>query len=384
MKCDVFRVAITAPDDVAGVLELIEGGQLAPRDVVAVLGKTEGNGCVNDYSRGLAVRSLTELFAGHVGEDGARRILYIMSGGTEGVLCPHLTVIARTPDREVSPSVRKALAVGVARTPTLGPEQIGRTAQAILVSDAVRAAMVDARIDRADDVHFIQVKCPLLNTEALMAAEARGLTTVTDDTYKSMGYSRGASSLGIALALGEIDVADVTDDTICRRWDRYSSVASASAGSEVSQCEVLILGNSEYATGDLVVAHDVMRDAIDVAAVRRAATRAGYADEPTRARDAERAGRAVQFVQAFAKAEADPGGRVRGRRHTMLSDSDINHTRHARAVVGGVVASYFGDTMIYVSGGAEHQGPSGGGPVAVIVRRLPVELAPSTNSKGLT
>jgi cyanuric acid amidohydrolase len=127
-----------------------------------------------------------------------------------------------------------------------------------------------------------------------------------------------------------------------------------------------------------------MRDAIDVAAVRRAATRAGYADEPTRARDAERAGRAVQFVQAFAKAEADPGGRVRGRRHTMLSDSDINHTRHARAVVGGVVASYFGDTMVYVSGGAEHQGPSGGGPVAVIVRRLPVELAPSTNSKGLT
>ena len=75
MRCDVFRVAITAPDDVAGVLELIEGGQLAPRDVVAVLGKTEGNGCVNDYSRGLAVRSLTELFVGHVGEDGARRIL---------------------------------------------------------------------------------------------------------------------------------------------------------------------------------------------------------------------------------------------------------------------------------------------------------------------
>jgi len=25
--------------------------------------------------------------------------------------------------------------------------------------------------------------------------------------------------------------------------------------------------------------------------------------------------------------------------------------------------------MVYVSGGAEHQGPSGGGPVAVIARR---------------
>jgi cyanuric acid amidohydrolase len=374
MRCTVHRVPITAPDDVAGVRALIERGDLAPGDVVAVLGKTEGNGCVNDYSRGLAVRQLTDLFAGFVGEERARRILYIMSGGTEGVLCPHLTLISRAAAPAATRAPGKALAVGVARTPPLGPEQIGRTAQAALVADAVRAAMADARIERADDVHFIQVKCPLLNTEALVAAGARGLTTVTDDAYKSMSYSRGASSLGVAVALGEVDPSEVTDDAVCHRWDRYSSVASASAGSEVSLCEVLVLGNSEHAAGDLVVAHDVMQDAIDVEAVRRAATLAGYTGHPP----------AVEFVQAFAKAEADPSGRVRSRRHTMLSDSDINHTRHARAVVGGVVASFFGDTMIYVSGGAEHQGPAGGGPVAVIVRRLPVATATTTLSKGLT
>ena len=33
------------------------------------------------------------------------------------------------------------------------------------------------------------------------------------------------------------------------------------------------------------------------------------------------------------------------------------------------IASVTGDPMVYVSGGAEHQGPSGGGPVAVIARR---------------
>jgi cyanuric acid amidohydrolase len=367
-------VPITAPDDVAGVRALVERGELAPEDVVAVLGKTEGNGCVNDYSRALAVRQLRDLFSGFVGEERARRILYIMSGGTEGVLCPHHTVISRAADPEASRAAGKALAVGVARTPPLAPDQIGRPAQVALVADAVRAAMMDACIERADDVHFIQIKCPLLNTEALVAAEARGLTTVTDDTYKSMGYSRGASALGVAVALGEVDPSEVADDAICRRWDRYSSVASASAGSEVSQCEVLVLGNSEHAAGELVVAHDVMRDAIDVEAVRRAATSAGYGQPET----------TVELVQAFAKAEADPGGRVRTRRHTMLSDSDINHTRHARAVVGGVVASFFGDTMIYVSGGAEHQGPAGGGPVAVIVRRLPVAPASTTQTKGLT
>lgn len=53
----------------------------------------------------------------------------------------------------------------------------------------------------------------------------------------------------------------------------------------------------------------------------------------------------------------------------MIDDFDINYTRHARAVVSAVIASVLGDPMVYVSGGAEHQGPTGGGPVAVIARR---------------
>ena len=52
----------------------------------------------------------------------------------------------------------------------------------------------------------------------------------------------------------------------------------------------------------------------------------------------------------------------------MLDDSDIHSTRHARALVGGVLAGVIGDTMLYVSGGAEHQGPAGGAPVAIIAK----------------
>jgi cyanuric acid amidohydrolase len=33
-----------------------------------------------------------------------------------------------------------------------------------------------------------------------------------------------------------------------------------------------------------------------------------------------------------------------------------------------VLAGVVGDTRIFVSGGAEHQGPDGGGPIAVIAR----------------
>ena len=367
MKCSMHRFPMAAPDDLSGLRRLVEQGHVVAADIVAVLGKTEGNGCVNDFSRGLAVHELGRYFRELLGEDAGSKVVLIMSGGTEGVLSPHATVICRARqtrgDRGANAnagSSDKALTIGVARTPPIRPEDLGRASQARLVADAVRAALRDGELALAADAHYVQVKCPLLTTESIAEAASRGATTVTDDTYKSMGFSRGASALGVAAALGEVDTDLLTDDAICARWDRYSSVASASAGSELKHCEVLVLGNSAAAEGDLVVGHDVMRDAIDIGAVRRAAAAAGY----------ETGGSSAELVQVFAKAEADPSGAVRCRRHTMLSDSDINHTRHARAVVGGVVASFFGDPMIYVSGGAEHQGPSGGGPIAVVARRI--------------
>ena len=37
-----------------GDLRLIDEGLISPREIVAILGKTEGNGCVNDFTRGYA------------------------------------------------------------------------------------------------------------------------------------------------------------------------------------------------------------------------------------------------------------------------------------------------------------------------------------------
>ena len=53
---------------------------------------------------------------------------------------------------------------------------------------------------------------------------------------------------------------------------------------------------------------------------------------------------------------------VRGFRHTMLEDTDISATRHARAAVGGLISGLAGTGAVYVSGGAEHQGPPEEGP----------------------
>lgn len=193
------------------------------------------------------------------------------------------------------------------------------------VEAAVRSAMTAAAITDPGDVHFVQIKCPLLTAEAIADAARCGQRVVTSSTYGSMGYSRGAS------ALGEIPPGAVDDGAICKRWDLFSRVASMSAGVELEHCEILALGNAAGSPSDLVISHDVMSDAIDANAVRRAMAGAGVDGDRSR------------VVGIFAKAEAEPSGRIRGRRHTMMDDSDINHTRRAHAAVAAVIASIIGD-----------------------------------------
>jgi cyanuric acid amidohydrolase len=361
-RVDVHVILTESPDDVRGLEALIRAGTLDPADVVCLLGKTEGNGCVNDFSRGFATSAFKTALARALGrppEEVAARVLFIMSGGTEGVMAPHMTVFAR--HESAAASGVPGLVAGIARTRAFASDELGTLIQVTEVERAVREAMAGAAIARAADVHFVQIKCPLLTAAAIAAAQRSGRKVATSSTYASMGYSRGASALGVALALGEVDRSAVADTAVCHRWDLYSRVASTSAGVEIDHCEVLVLGNAP-SSSTVVIGHDVMEDAIDAAAVRRALDSAGW-------RPGAPAGQGGNVVGIFAKAEASPSGLIRGRRHTMIDDSDINHTRHARAAVAAVVASVIGDPLVYVSGGAEHQGPSGGGPVAAIVRR---------------
>lgn len=364
-RVDVYRLPMGSPDDVSGLEKLIDEGQVRPDDIVAVLGKTEGNGCVNDFTRGYATFAFAAMLARHFGVSPAevqRQVAFVMSGGTEGVMSPHATVFVK---REVDPTPAngKRLAVGIGSTRTFLPEEIGRMPMVMATAEAVREAMASAGIDDPRDVHFVQIKCPLLTSERIDDARKRGYHVVTEDTYESMGFSRGASALGVAVALGEIPEQSTGDEVILQDRDLYSSVASTSAGVELLNNEIIVIGNSQHADGDLVIGHSVMRDSIDADAVRDALAQVGIEVAPSiDPHDAAR------IVNVLAKAEADPTGYVRGRRHTMLNDSDINNTRHARAAVSAVIASVVGDPMVYVSGGAEHQGPAGGGPIAVIAR----------------
>ena len=365
---DVTVIPTTGPGDVSGLLRLIDAGTISPDSILAILGKTEGNGGVNDFTREYAVSALSHALAPHVGlpaHQVEHKIAFVMSGGTEGVLSPHLTVFSRHALNagDADPGlIGKRLSIGIAQTRDFLPEELGRAAQIDETASAVRIAMKDAGIDDVSDVHFVQIKCPLLTSERIEAAQARGQATVTTSAYGSMAWSRGASALGVAAALGEINPG-IDDAAVLKRWDLFSSVASASAGIELMHNVVIVLGNAASSASPFVIGHAVMADAIDSAAVIDALQSVGLwaKDQP----DPTVPGR---LVNIFAKAEASPNGTVRGRRHTMLDDTDISATRHARAAVGGLISGLAGTGAVYVSGGAEHQGPPGGGPVAVIAR----------------
>ena len=365
---DVIQIPTKGPGDVSGLIKLIEAGKLEPQSILAVLGKTEGNGGVNDFTREYAVSALSFALAPHLGlppHDIEQKIAFVMSGGTEGVLSPHITVFARTAITDGSkPGISgKRLSIGIAQTRDFLPEELGRRAQIEETAKAVHVAMADAGIGERQDVHFVQIKCPLLTSDRIEAAHARGKKVVTTSAYGSMGYSRGASALGVASALGEID-GDIRDEHILKDWELFSSVASTSAGIELMHNVVIVLGNSETSASPFVIGHGVMRDAVDSAAVIETLKSVGLGLAEISDPRAQ-----SRLVNIFAKAEASPDGSVRGLRHTMLDDTDISSTRHARAAVGGLISGLAGTGAVYVSGGAEHQGPPGGGPVAAIARR---------------
>ena len=362
-ECLTFRLPMRHPGDTDAIAALLDDGRVRADEIVAIFGKTEGNGCVNDFTRPFAVEALKTLFADRLGIDRAAvlgRIGMVMSGGTEGGLSPHFLVFAvRRRDGIAGPA--KRLAIGTAVTRAFRPEEIGRLPQVLETAAAIDRAMAEAGIRDRDDVHFVQIKCPLLTAEKHAEAASRGHTLVTGNTLTSMGYSRGASALGVGVALGEIAAAALSDEMICRDYAFWSGRASASAGIELMHNEVIVLGNSADWAGEAAIGHAVMRDAIDTTAVRDAMAAVGIELSLPLPPERQRA-----LLAVLVKAEPSSGGRIRDLRHIMLDDSDFPATRHARALVGGVMAGLIGRTDLFVSGGAEHQGPDGGGPIAVI------------------
>lgn len=205
---------------------------------------------------------------------------------------------------------------------------------------------------------------------------------ITSDTYESMALSRHASAIGVGVGLRELAPERVEE--VLNNGTFHSSRASCSSGAELEACHILILANDDNPSPPSSSSSSTtekeeekekeenqpptlyrafpgtMSSAIDLTNLQTLLHTALTPLPPYTS---------ASLIQIFAKAEADPTGVINQKyRHTMLTDSDVQSTRHARAAVGGLIAGVSGDCCVYVSGGAEGQGPRGGGGLCVVVR----------------
>jgi cyanuric acid amidohydrolase len=362
-RAQVFRLSMAHPGDLSALEALISGSTISAGEVVAIIGKTEGNGGVNDFTRGYFTQTLMALLSAHLKKPASqliKEIPCVLSGGTEGVMSPHYSVFCVSDEASTTRQYSSALAIGTAFAP-VATEDVGRRAHVESVATAVGHAIANAGIEKPEDVHFVQVKCPCVTVARASAAIAAGKPPRTSDPNRSMAFARAAGAFGVALALGEIKGEAFDDESLLSDFSVQSPRASISSGVEVESNEVIVLGNSSGWGGDLKIASRPMSDALDIGGIVDVLADLGIAASPqVSPRDAAR------IACVLVKCEPDRRGEVRGHRHTMLDDTDINAQRHIRGAVAGLVAGVVGDGRLFVSGGAEHQGPDGGGLIAVI------------------
>jgi cyanuric acid amidohydrolase len=369
-RVEMFVCPMETPNDVSGLQALVDDGRLDPGSLVALVGKTEGTGFHDDWGRVLADIALREWVAARLGiavGDVAERVIFVLSGGCPGVITPHIVAVTRVWEEASEAGEDKRLAVGVAGSEAIAPEEVGRTGMMRKVAAAVHRAMADAGIDDPSDVHLVMVKVPGLTVASIRDAESRGHTVPTRDlTFGPEGagsYANDAAALGVAMALGEVPESALTDDVVRTDWSLFSSVAMTSSGGEKRHGEVVVFGNSSDSRSTLRIGHSVTKDFIDAEGVRNALRSAGLTFDTLPSDDD-----LSRLVHVFAKSVIPGTDHIRGNRVTLLDDHDAYQI--GKALGGMLVASVTGRTTNYVSGGERnsHQGPPDGNIVAAVVR----------------
>jgi len=370
-RVELFVCPMATPADTTGLQKLVDAGKITADTLVALVGKTEGTGAHDDWGRvwaDVVLREWTGRLLGIPAGDVASHVIFVLSGGCPGVITPHIVAVTRdwveVPDQGAGD---KRLVVGRAGSDPMPPEEVGRMGQIRKVAEATRLAMADAGLTDPKDVHLVMVKVPGLTTASIKDAESRGKSVVSHDlTFGPEGagvYANDAAALGVAMALGEVPEAKLSDDVVRRDWSLYSEVAMTSSGGEKRHGEVVVFGNSSTSQSRLQIGHAVTRDFIDAEGVRNALRSAGlHFDGLPAEADLSR------LVHVFAKSVIPGSDQIRGQRITLLDDADAYQI--GKALGGMLVASVTGRTTNYVSGGERnsHQGPPGGNIVAAVVR----------------
>ncbi len=351
MGVAIEAFSMGAPDDVQEFGRILDRLARSRVTKLAVIAKTEGTATTNDYSRSLAKLAIGEALEAR-GLGGEDRSQVVLSTGCEGVISPGGYIIAATDDGD------DTLAVGLARSPILSPEEMIADAHVGHARDTVEVALADAGLG-PDEAVLVLMKSPLLTHP-----EATGLPPAQRRWAGISAAARGVAALGIGVALGEIASSEAKAANVLARDDLYTRRGMVFSGTETRRCEAIVLGNRRAANGGanrLSISSGGIADLIDIEGMSRVVAPAD--NDPIVA--ARRVAGEGRIVAAFLKAGVARDGRVRGRRTTVFS-SDLDPDKHMRAAASGALAALIGDCRMFVSGGCEHQAPDGGGLLAVV------------------
>src|SRR3977135_388012 len=124
MAIEVAKVELKTVQDASGLEGLITSGKFGADEVIAVIGKTEGNGGVNDFTRILADQAFRRVLLkrGTRSEAQIHNVPMGWSAGCAGVIPPHATVFAR--NGRTGPADKSRLVIGTALSAELLPGEI--------------------------------------------------------------------------------------------------------------------------------------------------------------------------------------------------------------------------------------------------------------------
>ena len=308
-------------------------------DKIVLLGKTEGPATLNDYSRELAQSAVDRVLREITPEMGDWSFS-LFSTGCEGVATPVTIAIADIRQNNSAPA-HIGLAVGFARSQPLPASLRCGIEHIDAATEATVRAMADGDL-HPDQVGLVLVKSPILVPGSAPDSEMARHSGST-------GSSRGAAAIGAGIALGEIERSTLSGDPV-KRDQVFARRVMAFSGTETDRIEVVVLGMRRGGDPRWAVTGGTMSDLLDVDGVARIKEAIGGRSE-----------------MVFFKAGIASDGRLRGRRTTVLT-SELPADKQLRAAASGVIAAHFGTTCTFISGGAEHQAPSGGCICAALFR----------------
>ncbi len=275
----------------------------------------------------------------------AHRAAFITVVGAEGASTPSGFALVDL-DEAVRSAGEPRLAIGITLAAPPPEPSIGTVQFASDLRAMVAAAVDDGGMD-VNDVQLVIVNVPMAASGHVGIRSRQG---------------RAAAALAAGMALGEISESDVTADRIMNDASLFTSRVQTFTGPAIRQIEIIVIGNSRTAGGDLFACNTVTQDLLDTRSIRRMLKAAGLQMDEDGELDTG------CLVATVAKYGVSPDGVIAGAPTTVCS-SAMPPEKHIRAALSGVLGATLHTTRVLSTYDPVHQAPPGGGTLCCIIRK---------------